>query len=132
MGRTNATYRDLLRAVESRWADYRRGLRRDDQAHFDRLFTHARNYADASGLRNHEDPIVPVLVSISLAQEKQLDALETRLDELEAIADGQLDEPEATIDTQLDESVATTDTQLDGCEATIDTQFDEPEDDVQG
>jgi hypothetical protein len=87
MGRTNATYRDLLRALENRWQDYRRGLRRDDQAHFDRLFTHARNHADASGLQNHENPIVPVLVSIALAQEKRLVALEARLDELEATVD---------------------------------------------
>ena len=70
MGRTNATYRDLLRALEDRWQDYRRGLRLADQAHFDQLFTHARNHADASGLQNHEDPIVPVLFSIALAQEK--------------------------------------------------------------
>lgn len=84
MGRTNATYRDLLRALQERWGTYRRGLRREDQVHFDRLFTHARNYADASGLQNHEDPVVPVLVSIALAQEKHLLALESRIDALEA------------------------------------------------
>ena len=94
MGRTNATYRDLLRALENRWQDYRRGLRRDDQAHFDRLFTHARNHADASGLQNHENPIVPVLVSIALAQEKRLVSLEARLDELEETADTDLDDLE--------------------------------------
>jgi hypothetical protein len=84
MGRTNATYRDLLRVTENRWQDYRRCLRREDQAHFDQLFTHARNHADASGLRNHEDPMIPVLVSIALAQEKQIAALDDRLDVLEA------------------------------------------------
>jgi BMFP domain-containing protein YqiC len=87
MGRTNATYRDLLRALEERWAPYRRGLRREDQAHFDQLFTHARNHADASGLRNHEEPIVPVLFSIALAQEKQLATLEARVETLEARSD---------------------------------------------
>lgn len=79
MGRTNATYRDRLRALEDRWGEYRRTLRREDQAHFDRLFTHARNHADAGGLRNHEDPMVPVLVSIALAQEKRIAALEARV-----------------------------------------------------
>ena len=83
MGRTNATYRDLLRATEKRWQDYRRCLRREDQAHFDQLFTHARNHADASGLRNHEDPMIPVLLSIALAQEKRITALEDCLDERE-------------------------------------------------
>lgn len=84
MGRTNATYRDLLRALEERWQAYRRGLRLEDQPHFDRLFTHARNHADASGLQNHEDPIIPALFSIALAQERQLAAYESRLDTLES------------------------------------------------
>ncbi|MFB6114321.1 MAG: hypothetical protein ABEJ58_09510 [Halodesulfurarchaeum sp.] len=91
MGRTNATYRDLLRALENRWQDYRRALRREDTEHFDQLFTHARNHADASGLRNHEEPMVPVLVSIALAQEKRLASLDDRIDELEA----QIDDPES-------------------------------------
>ncbi len=96
MGRTNATYRDLLRALEERWQDYRRGLRREDQAHFDQLFTHARNHADASGLRNHEDPIVPVLFSIALAQETELAALEARVAALEAHVESGDDHPDVT------------------------------------
>jgi len=31
MGRTNPTYRDALRAIEERWAEFRRALRRRDQ-----------------------------------------------------------------------------------------------------
>ncbi len=96
MGRTNATYRDLLRALQERWETYRRGLRREDQAHFDQLFTHARNYADASGLQNHEDPVVPVLFSIALAQEKHLAALEKRVERLEGRLE-RLQEPSETL-----------------------------------
>ncbi len=54
MGRTNTTYRDLLRAMESRWQEYRRALRHADQAIFDRLFEYARAHADASGVQNHQ------------------------------------------------------------------------------
>ena len=66
MGRTNPTYRDALRAIEERWAEFRRALRRRDQPRFDRLFEYAREHADASGLLNHQNPLLPrYLASIS-------------------------------------------------------------------
>ncbi len=83
MGRTNPTYRDLLSTIERRWGDYRRGLRRRDQPHFDRLFEHAHDYADAAGQLNSTDPVVPVLLSIALAQERQIETLRKRVAALE-------------------------------------------------
>jgi hypothetical protein len=83
MGRTNPTYRDALRAIEERWADFRRALRRRDQPCFDQLFEYAREHADASGLLNHHTSLLPALFSIDLEQEKRLDAHEDRLAELE-------------------------------------------------
>jgi hypothetical protein len=84
MGRTNPTFRDALRAIEDRWHDYRRALRQRHQAYFDRLFGYARTHADASGLLNHQNPIVPALFSIDLEQERRLEAHDDRLDDLEA------------------------------------------------
>ncbi|NHX41821.1 MULTISPECIES: hypothetical protein [Haloarcula] len=83
MGRTNPTYRDALRAIEERWAEFRRALRRRDQPQFDQLFEYARNHADASGLLNHQNPLLPALLSIDLEQEGRLDDHEERLVELE-------------------------------------------------
>ncbi|WP_324665808.1 hypothetical protein [Haloarcula sediminis] len=83
MGRTNPTYRDALRAIEERWADFRQALRRRDQPHFDQLFEYAREHADASGLLNHQNPLVPALFSIDLEQEARLDTHEERIEELE-------------------------------------------------
>ena len=83
MGRTNPTYRDTLRAIEERWADYRRALRRKDQSVFDQLLDHAREHADASGLLNHQHPLLPVLFSIDLEQESRLETHDERLDTLE-------------------------------------------------
>ncbi|SFC67131.1 hypothetical protein SAMN05444422_1146 [Halobiforma haloterrestris] len=83
MGRTNPTYRDALRAIEERWAEFRRALRRRDQPRFDRLFEYAREHADASGLLNHQNPLLPALLSIDLEQETRLDEHEDRLAELE-------------------------------------------------
>jgi len=82
MGRTNPTYRDALRAIEERWAEFRRALRRRDQPRFDRVFEYAREHADASGLLNHQNPLLPALLSIDLEQEGRLDDHEERLEEL--------------------------------------------------
>lgn len=84
MGRTNPTYRDALRAIEKRWKDFRRALRRRDQPRFDRLFEYVREHADASGLLNHQNPLFPALFSVDLEQEARLDDHEERLQELEA------------------------------------------------
>ena len=78
MGRTNPTHRDALRATESRWADYRRALRRRDREHFDALFEHAREHADAGGYRNHPEPVVAVLVAAALEHERRLAELAER------------------------------------------------------
>ena len=101
MGRTNATVRDLLRHTEREWQDFRRALRRRDQAHFDRLFEYARDHADAAGALNPTDPVPAIVLSIVLAQEREraaleeqveeqaerLDAREKRIDELEEAVD---------------------------------------------
>jgi hypothetical protein len=87
MGRTNPTFRDRLRRLEREFSDYRRALRRRDRPHFDRLFEHARDHADACGYLNHDTPLVPVLVSIALEQEARIAALDARLDALEGAVD---------------------------------------------
>lgn len=81
MGRSNPTHRDSLRHLESQWGDYRRALRRRDQEHFDRLWEHAATYADAAGYQNRERTLDLVLVSILLAQERRIAALEAELAE---------------------------------------------------
>ncbi|WP_330633596.1 hypothetical protein [Halocatena halophila] len=89
MGRTTPTYRDVLNSLEDRWAEYRRALRTHDQPRFDQLFSYAREHADASGLLNHQEPLLPTLISIDLEQESRLDEHELRIEALEAAIDGQ-------------------------------------------
>ena len=80
MGRTNPTFRDLLRSLRGDWGDYRRALRRPDQDRFDRLWEDARRYADAGGHLNHQNPMVVVLFSMLLAQRKRIEDLEAELE----------------------------------------------------
>ena len=98
MGRTNPTYRDTLRAISERWEDFRRALRNRDQPRFDQLFAYAREHADASGLLNHENPLLPALFSIDLEQEARLDDHEQRLNEIEATLNDAQVETEASED----------------------------------
>ena len=100
MGRTNPTYRDALQAIEERWQDFRRALRRRDQPRFDQLFTYAREHADASGLLNHQNPLLPALLSIDLEQESRLDAHEEQLEELERRLNKQTDTDRADDQTE--------------------------------
>lgn len=76
MGRTNPTYRDLLSRYEELLQAYRRGLRHEDQVHFDRLFDRARQFGDAATYQNGTDPETMLLLSMLLAHERELARLD--------------------------------------------------------
>lgn len=80
VGRTNPTFRDFLQSLEDDWQDYRRALRRPDQDRFDRLWEDARQYADAGGYLNHQNPMVVVLFSMVLAHERRIQSFEAELE----------------------------------------------------
>jgi hypothetical protein len=84
MGRTNPTYRAALQAIEQRWHQYRTALRKRNQPYFDQLVAYMQHHADASGLLNHENPLLPALFSVDLEQERRLDEHEQRIQEIEA------------------------------------------------
>ncbi|WP_235019632.1 hypothetical protein [Natrialba sp. INN-245] len=72
MGRTNPTYRNAIRAIESEWKPMRRALRREHQSDFDRLFDRARGFADAAGYANPPGPERALVLSLLLAHEAEL------------------------------------------------------------
>ena len=84
MGRTNPTYRDVVHGLEDNWQQYRKALRRVHKPHFDRLFEHAREHADAARYLNHQQPEVTLLVSVVLEQEKRMQSLHERIRALES------------------------------------------------
>jgi hypothetical protein len=81
MGRTNPTYRDRLQRLEDDWQPFRRGLRRQYKADFDRLFEKAAAHADAAGYANGADPEFAFVLSVLLAQEAELQELRERVEE---------------------------------------------------
>ncbi|KAB1198829.1 MULTISPECIES: hypothetical protein [Haloferax] len=80
MGRTNPTFRDALRRYRESWAPFRRALRAEDKADFDRLFSRASEHAAAAGNANPADPHRAVVLSMLLSQERELRRLRERVD----------------------------------------------------
>ncbi|MFB6296421.1 MAG: hypothetical protein ABEH66_06235 [Halobacteriales archaeon] len=99
MGRTNPTYRDRLTALEREWGAFRRALRGHEQPHFDQLFEQGRTYAHAAGYLNQPTPEIPLLVSILLAHERRLAALEDR----PGASDARCQDPESASEIDSDD-----------------------------
>jgi hypothetical protein len=81
MGRTNPTYRDYLQRFEERCRPMRRGLRREYEDDFDRLFDRARAHADAAGYLNSTDPELAIVLSVLLAHERELRRLREQVED---------------------------------------------------
>lgn len=83
MGRTVLPYSQVWEAERQRWLKFRRALRREDQAHLDRLFESARLHLQAGVYAAHPWPLDSMLLSMLLEHQKALSALESRMERLE-------------------------------------------------
>ena len=79
MGKTVASYRMALDRELQRWSGFARALRKEDRIVFDQLMDACRNYASAGS--NATRPILfePMVMSILLQQQKELNRLEKML-----------------------------------------------------
>jgi hypothetical protein len=83
MGRTVLPYSHVWEEERSRWQKFRRALRREDQAQFDRLFELARLHLQAGVYASNPWPLESMLLSMLLEHQKVISALEERLKKLE-------------------------------------------------
>ena len=83
MGRTVLPYSHVWEEERSRWLKFRRALRKEDQAHFDRLFDLARLHLQAGVYASNPWPLESMLLSMLLEHEKALRAMEARLRAIE-------------------------------------------------
>ena len=72
----------------SRWLKVRRALRREDQAHLDRLFELARLHLQAGVYTASPWPLESMLLSMLLEHQKALGSLAERLRKLEQLLRG--------------------------------------------
>lgn len=73
--------------MDQRRSDFepmRRWLRQHYQVHYDHMWTHAEDFADAAGEANPTDPWNGILVSICLGQQQEISTLRQKNSDLEA------------------------------------------------
>src|SRR5882724_1377569 len=87
MGRTVPTFVQLIQEAAEHWKKFRRALRRENQPHFDRLFTRMHCYTQAATYQANNNPMEAILLSIALDQEKRLDAIEKVLQNAEMLCE---------------------------------------------
>jgi hypothetical protein len=83
MGRTLATFTQLLNQEIDSWRRYRRALRQDDQAALDALFASARRHSAAGAYLARETPFDVIVLSMLLEEHKRLTALQQQVSDLE-------------------------------------------------
>jgi hypothetical protein len=88
MGRTVLPYSHVWEEERQRWQKFRRALRQEDQAQFDRLFELARLHLQAGVYASNPWPLESMLLSMLLEHEKALSVIEERLRRLEGKISG--------------------------------------------
>ncbi len=83
MGRTIATFHQLIEQTQARFAKFRRALRREDQQVFDELFARVKYYAASGSFEAAWEPLEVIFLAMLVEQQKQLAALSARLEILE-------------------------------------------------
>ena len=79
MGRTLATFTQLVQMETERWAKFRRALRREDQEAFDALMSAARYHAAAGAYASDALPFEVMIVAMLVAQQREIDELRGKL-----------------------------------------------------
>jgi hypothetical protein len=83
MGKTLPPFSQLIEYERRRWAPFKRGLPKADQVIFDRLFDCAKLHIQAGVMVARPWPFETIVMAIVLEQQKQVERLESLLDELQ-------------------------------------------------
>ena len=78
MGRTLATFTQLVQQEIDSWSRYRRALRREDQQALD-LFAAARHHASTGAYLARETPFEVMLLSMLIEQQKHVVMLQQKV-----------------------------------------------------
>jgi hypothetical protein len=84
MGRTLATFTQLIAQEVSSWRAFRRALRREDQEYLDGLFRAAKYHVAAGSYASKASPFEAMVVAMLIESTKSNDLLEKRVARLES------------------------------------------------
>ena len=79
MGRTLATFTQLVQQEIDSWSRYRRALRREDQQALDLLFAAARHHESTGAYLARETPFEVMLLSMLIEQQKHVVMLQQKV-----------------------------------------------------
>jgi hypothetical protein len=83
MGRTVPTYRKILETMTDEWQGFKKALRKEDRAAFDSVMEKARKHASAASYAARVDPVESLFMSILIEQEKEIETLRKKVEDLE-------------------------------------------------
>jgi 3-methyladenine DNA glycosylase/8-oxoguanine DNA glycosylase len=84
MGKTLPPFSQLIEGERRRWSPFKRALPKADQPLFDRLFDCAKLHIQAGVMVARPWPFETLVMAIVLEQQKQVERLQSLLDELES------------------------------------------------
>ena len=79
MGRTVLPYSHVLEEEKESWKLFRKGLNKEDQEAFNRLFDRAKLHTHAAVYQAHSFPMETILLSICLEHEKMIEEILRKL-----------------------------------------------------
>jgi hypothetical protein len=82
MGRTVPTFTNLIDAELASWSKFRRGLRKDDQEIFDKIFRAAKLHLAENFYAMRAIPFESIMMSIAVEQQKKIQRLEEEVKKL--------------------------------------------------
>ena len=83
MGRTVLPFSNVLSEQQQRLSQFRRTLRKQDQALFDELFERARLHVQAAVQLASTDPMESIFISVLIEMLREEKRLQARVDDLE-------------------------------------------------
>ncbi len=88
MGRTVPSFRPALEHEIESWKEFKRALRHEEQKIFDKLMNFARIHADAGSMSARPMLSEILFISFAVEQEKKIESLEAKVNELEGMIKG--------------------------------------------
>ncbi len=79
MGRTLPTQIWLLREAEEEWKSFRRALRKEDQASFDKIWSYARRHSVAASMAARSLPFEAHCLSMLIGLHRELEELKEQI-----------------------------------------------------